>query len=410
MNVSRRAVWGTVIAFALLVLASAWFVSTHDREYYETRGRPKPAALRNSWLATEMLLKRFGYSVTTSQEAGALDRLPKGGTVIMSSERQYHLTPSRAAALLKWVEDGGLLIADASGVSGKDPILKAFDVRLTYARAKDEADDDSEDEEDQDAEREKAKSKERREPPRRVVDVPGYGRELRMRSSRWTLYPGNIEPAWQVAGETDKRGRTAYEILAYKSGAGEVVLINGLWRFGYRGSLPREDHAEILLALIATHQRDGDVHIVARLATPMLFEWLWRNARAVVATAGLLFLFWLWRIVPRFGVLRPEPQMPRRSLIQHLRAVGRFLWRHRMSAVLLDAARANVKRRLVQRGLASPEAAAAPLAAQLARAFGMNESELAMALEGNPANNHQYAAAMATLFDLSHKLNQPTGT
>src|SRR4030095_10189073 len=128
----------------------------------ETRGRPKPPALRNSWLATEMLLKRFGYSVTTSQEADPLERLPKGGTVIMSSERQYHLTPSRATALLAWVEDGGLLIADASGVSGKDPLLQAFDVRLTFARAKDEADDDSDDDEDEDAEQAKAKSKERR--------------------------------------------------------------------------------------------------------------------------------------------------------------------------------------------------------------------------------------------------------
>ena len=81
----------------------------------------------------------------------------------------------------------------------------------------------------------------------RVVDVPGYGRELRMRSSGVALYPGKVEPAWKVAGETDKRGRTAYEISAFKRGAGEVVLVNGLWRFGYRGSLSRDDHAEILL-------------------------------------------------------------------------------------------------------------------------------------------------------------------
>jgi len=405
-----------VAAFAFVVLASAWFISSHDREIYETRGRLQPPALRNSWLATEMLLTRFGYRVTTSQEAGALDRLPKGATVIMSSERQYHLTPSRTDALLAWVDDGGLLIADASGVSGNDPILKAFDIRLLPGRVKerdgDDSDNDNGEEQSEDAEKEKAAAAKGRprEPPLRVVDVPGYGRELRMRSSGWTLYPGKVEPAWTVAGDTDKRGRTAYEILAYKRGAGEVVLVNNLWRFGYRGSLAREDHAEILLALIATHQREGDVRILARLATPTLFEWLWDNAGAFLMSACILFLLWLWRIVPRFGVLRPDPPLPRRSLVAHLHAVGRFLWRQHAAAVLLDATRANVKRRLVQRGLATPDDPAPSLAAQLARAFGMSEGDLAMALAGTPANNHQYAAAMATLFDLSRKLNEPAGT
>jgi len=111
--------------------------------------------------------------------------------------------------------------------------------------------------------------------------------------------------------------------------------------------------------------------------------------------------------VPRFGVLRPEPVQPRRSLVAHLRAVGRFLWRQQAAAVLLDAARADVKRRLAQRGLATADASAPTLAAQLARTFGMSEDDLAMALAGTPANHQRYLAAMATLYDLSHKLNEP---
>jgi hypothetical protein len=407
MNLPRRAIWATVGGFALVVLSAAWFVSTHDRELVETRGRPQPPAVRNPWLAAQMLLTRFGYRATTSQEAGALDRLPKGGAVIMSSERQYHLTPSRTAALLAWVEDGGLLVADASGVGANDPILAAFDVSPIAGRGDDTEDDDEE------AEAEKAKDAARgraKEPPLRVVDVPGYGRGLRMRSSRSALYPGNVEPAWKVAGETDRRGRTGYEILAFDRGAGKVVLVNGLWRFGHRASLALDDHAEILLALIASHRREGDVHILARLATPTLFEWLWDNATAFLASAAILFVFWLWRIVPRFGVVRRDAPPPRRSLIAHLRAVGRFLWRQDASAVLLDATRANVKRQLVQRGLATPDTAAPSLAAQLARALGMSEADLALALAGTPASNHQYAAAMATLFDLSRKLNEPAGT
>jgi hypothetical protein len=414
LTAPRRAVWAGVGALALVVLATAWFLANFDREFYESRGRPQPPAVRNAWLATQMLLERFGYRVETSQEASALDRLPPGGTVILSSERQYHLTPSRTAALLSWVDAGGLLIADASGVGREDPILKAFDVRLTQTPAEGERGEGA-DEEDEDApkaretekENDRAAGKKPRDAPRRTVAVPGYGRELRMRSSRWTLYPGNVEPAWEVAGETDKRGNTSYEILAFERGAGDVVLVNGLWRFGYRGPLARDDHAEILLAMIATHQHGGDVRILARLVTPSLFEWLWANARAFLAAAVVLFLLWLWRIIPRFGVLRPDPPRPRRSLIAHLRAVGRFLWRQEAAAVLLDAARANVKRKLVQRGLASAGPTAPSPVGELARAFAMSEADLVLALGGAPANDHQYVAAMATLYDLSRKLNEP---
>jgi hypothetical protein len=186
-----------------------------------------------------------------------------------------------------------------------------------------------------------------------------------------------------------------------------VTLINGLWRFRSVSSLATDDHAEILLALVATHQREGDVRIMARLEAPSIFGWLWDNALAALATALVLLVFWLWRIVPRFGVVRPEPVRSRRSLVQHLRAIGRFLWRHRAAMVLLEAARGNVRRRLAQRGLAAPDLALPEAVAQLAKVFGMPPDALARALAGTPGTNDQFAAAMATLSDLDRRLNEP---
>lgn len=396
MNVSRPVIWSVVATIAAIVLMAAWFLATHDREFYDERGRPQPAALRNPWLAAEKLLARFGVRATTSQEAAALEQLPKRGTVIISSERQYHLTDARTAALLAWVEDGGLLIADASGVGATDPLLKAFDVRLAPPRPQGATTDEDEDEEDDEDDVAKAKKKPS-EPPRRAVAVPGYGRVLYMRSSRWPqLYPGERAPVWVVEGDRDRRGNVGHEMLAFDRGSGIVVFVNGLWRF--RRAIDRDDHAEILVALIATTRREGDVRILARLAVPSLFEWLRDNAGALLASAAVLFVFWLWRIVPRFGVLRPEPARPRRSLIAHLRAVGRFLWRHREQAILLDAARTNVSKQLARRGLA---------AADVARTFQLREADVTLALAGAPASNDQYTAAMATLYDLAHKINEP---
>jgi len=123
--------------------------------------------------------------------------------------------------------------------------------------------------------------------------------------------------------------------------------------------------------------------------------------------ALVLLVFWAWRIVPRFGVLRPEPVRTRRSLVQHLRAIGRFLWRHRAAMVLLEAARGNVRRRLAQRGLAAADLAPAEAVAELAKIFGIAPDALARALAGTPGTNDQYAAAMATLSDLDRRLNEP---
>jgi len=228
-----------------------------------------------------------------------------------------------------------------------------------------------------------------------------------MLASPWPMYLGDMLPVWSVSGDTDKAGNRAYELLAFDRGAGNVTLINGLWRFRSVSSLATDDHAEILLALVATHQREGDVRIMARLEAPSIFEWLWDNALAALATALVLLVFWLWRIVPRFGVLRPEPVRSRRSLVQHLRAIGRFLWRHRAAMVLLEAARGNVRRRLAQRGLAAADLAPAEAAGQLAKIFGIAPEALARALAGTPGTNDQYAAAMATLSDLDRRLNEP---
>src|SRR5207253_9558672 len=131
------------------------------------------------------------------------------------------------------------------------------------------------------------------------------------------------------------------EILAFEHGRGQVTLITGLARFrslfGEREyGLNDEDHAEILVALIATRHRGGDVQILARLDTPSLWEGLWDNARALLASAAVLLLLWLAHIVPRFQIMRPEPAPDRRSLVAHLRAIGRWLWRMHGASVLLE--------------------------------------------------------------------------
>ena len=401
MNVPRRAVWITVALVAALILSAVWFLDRFERETYETRTPALAAARRDPWLAAERLLQALGWRVEAVQEATSLDELPPRGALILSNEREYHLTPTRTATLLAWIDDGGYLIADASGVAPSDPLLRAFDVQLMPRRTSAAA----------------PALRDRAEPPRprrpatsggdaakRAVGIPGYGRVLHMRAGQ-PLYAGDVAPLWRVPGPNDRDGTPSDEMLEFARGQGRVTLVNGLWRFRGTQAVAEEDHAEILAALLAAHGAGREVRILSRLSTPTLFQWLRDNAAAALASAGVLLLFWLWRIVPRFGVVRPPPARERRSLVQHLRAMGRFLWRARASRVLLDAARANVRRRLAQRGITAADAPLPDVCVAVERAFGIPAAASAQAFGGSAHATDEFTTAMATLATLDHRLD-----
>lgn len=397
MTVSRRVVWCGVGAIALATLCAVWFVTHYDRETIERRGTAQPEALRNPWLAIQRLLVGMGWRVETAQEAAALDTLPPGGVLVLSRDREYHLTPSRSAALFAWIDAGGYLIADAAFVAPSDPVLKAFDVRLSPPRPPEPA-------KSEEAEDPPAAPRARNEALHTAVGIPGYGRVLLMAPGA-PLYAGDVTPAWRVPGRTDRAGNPTDEILEFDYGRGHVTLINGLSRFQGASALERDDHAEILLALLATHHAAPDVRILTRLTTPNLFQWLARHATAALASAAALLLFWLWRIVPRFGVVRQAPAAERRSLVEHLRAMGRFLWRRHAAAALLDAARGNTRRRLAQRGVTAADAPLPQACAAVEQALGLPAREVAHALGGGARTPDQFTAAMAALAALDRRLD-----
>ena len=395
----RAAFWSAFSSVVLVVLVAIWFITNFERQSYEVRGDFKREAVRNPFLAAERLLRSLGYRADTAQEAAYLEQLPADGVLILSGDRQYHLTPGRTKALFAWVESGGYLIAEAGWVNPSDPIIRRFDVRFQPpdAAAKRAQKEDT-DNEESDSPDEAGRGRAAREPPRRIVSIPGYGRELRMRSfERRQLYVGAVNPAWSVQGVADKKGNQGMELLEFRLGKGSVTLINGLWRFN-NWTIEQDNHAELLAALLLTHQPHGEVRIMTHLNVPSIWEWLAEHAQAALVAALALVGAWLWHVIPRFGVVRPDALAERRSLIEHLRAIGRFLWRQRSLDVLLDAARGNLRANLVLRFSAQP------LPADLARRSGLAVDEIAFALTGAPRSPAQYTAALRTLRELEQRL------
>ena len=59
-------------------------------------------------------------------------------------------------------------------------------------------------------------------------------------------------------------------------------------------------------------------------------------------------LLWLWRAGSRFGPVIPLITLSRRSVAEHIRAVGEFLWRHQQQHLLWRATLRVAQRRVAR--------------------------------------------------------------
>jgi hypothetical protein len=167
-----------------------------------------------------------------------------------------------------------------------------------------------------------------------------------------------------------------------------------------------EDHAELYWSLLRRYDPSPQpqVLLLSRLQMPTLFAWLWENAWAACTGAALLLVLWLWRIIPRFGSVRPEAPAARRELREHLAAIGRYQWRSGGLAALLTAAREHFHCRLLRR---QPTIAALPPTAQPAALAALSNRpavRIAAALDGPVDSPHAFTDALRTLRNLERDL------
>jgi len=100
---------------------------------------------------------------------------------------------------------------NGAAVGQSDPLIREFDVRFQPRKSDRTAPtrDTANDEDDATAPPAQKQTK-TAEPPQRIVAIPGYGRDLRMRASGGRqLYEGDIVPAWGVKGAQNKQHDTA---------------------------------------------------------------------------------------------------------------------------------------------------------------------------------------------------------
>lgn len=346
---NRQVFWLSFAVLAFAVLGAAWFFEHYDRVPSSRWEKPDKEAFRNRYLALERFSTAMGRPLARIWTLQDLERLAPGGVLLLDRARRFYLNPGRAERLLRWVRDGGYLLVAAEGESVDDPILKPFGVR----RCEPDAPRDDEPEAAPAAGTTDGQAaacpnpNPDLEPATVLVRVPGTDRPLRFRQLPWPeecgLHPTHPAPAWQVGAD---RQRNA--LLHYAYGRGQVTVLENFdflsnWRIG------DYDHAELLWTLLRQYQPQGELRLAADLEVPSLWRWLVDSAWMVLVSGGFLIAAWLWAIVPRFGGLLPVTEPARRSLAEHLRALGRAVEREGGLAHWSDLVRQDLRETLIRR-------------------------------------------------------------
>jgi len=422
----RAAIVGVLVA-----LCTAGFFACFEQREVTSRAPASAEARRNNYLALGRLLERMGHGVSVAEDLSALDRLPEPPATVFFAHNRSTLGAERSQQLLDWVERGGHLVVVTYTVwkppasagdeeeieSGRpDAILDRFGLRQRVAPQEELAQDNAEAiarsavEGEGDAE---ASDAGEATPPRAVptsVDDVLQGRWLPgARESVWVTVEDGDEPlevefhsvfwwedtsevaTWVVAG---KRGAHLVEV---EHGDGVISAITSDEPL-VNDTIGNVQNAEFVVRWLR-HGRDelAPVLIFTSTEWPTFWELLTEHGTPALIALAALIAAWLWRSLVRFGPVLPEPDLARRSWLEHLEAAGAFHWRHDRAQGLLAGLRDALRRELA---LHRPGLARLPERernAWLAKASGLPEAEVAHALDGTAVAVRLYVAAVRAL-------------
>jgi hypothetical protein len=330
---------------ALGVLLIGAFLSRFERVPVTERVGATGEARLRPFLAAERFSKRMGLSARELRALPQLEGLPTGSVLILPRQRRS-VDERLAARLAAWVNRGGHLVVEAELEGAEDPVFARFGLRFepgSHAR----------------------------QPLR--LEVTGSERKLAVTSLRpGRVLAGRAKTVFRVGAAGSER------ILSVAAGAGLVTAAVEL-DFARNGYIGANDNAELLWKILNLTPA-WDLAVFDHPQRLSLVDFLVRHAAGALAAALLLLALWLWRIVPRYGTLLPDPPLARRRLLDHLRASGRYLWARGLGGRLAAAAREAALRRVARAYPDFPDAAPAERAARLAALAGLTPEEAAALL------------------------------
>lgn len=345
--------WWLLVVALVLVLVVSLVSQLSQRERRLDLGFQGEAA-RNPLFLAERLLVQLGSQADSVAVVPEPEALAPADTLIMVTPA-YTLTRQRLAGLLDWVEGGGFLIAqvrdqyDLSSVNESNLLLETLGVDVMPSVAPEDPSD------------------------RPSLDATGLSVFF---EGFLRLQPTGVEPLFRIA---DEHGAL---LLQYGLGDGRVTVLTDLTIFSNE-RLVEADHADFLWELAVRHLGDGKVWLQYSHRVPSLLALLFHHGWMLVLGLSLALVAWLWQRGLRFGPMVVPFGTGRRSLLDHIQASGRFLWRHNLAPVLLAAVRRRSQRRLVRRISGWRSLGDEARAVQAARLAGLSPEAVGKALRAD---------------------------
>jgi uncharacterized protein DUF4350 len=373
--VSRRA-----RAALLFILAAGLFAllypvwSRMERVEEEIHVGLRGEARSNPLLAAGRLLGRMGVP---AQGFSGLNDLPPGDHLIVLAEDSRLLTRRQIDALTAWIAAGGRLVTCPASEES-DPLLDVLGIDLlprgTSAGGSETAVEES-------------------------IKLSDPEEEFRIRIGSSAPLVAHLRAA---PGKKISTRASTLLTLPVQSGSVTVVASLDFLRNEEIGDL---DHARLLWRLVRVPTVPAGVWLIRGAESAPLIAILWRHGWMPIVSSTLLLAAWVSRKAIRFGPMLAAPRAGSRSLMEHLDAVGAFLWRRGRQEVLLESTRAAFGRALAAR---RPFLAGLPVAARstaLAAGAGVPRKDILSALAAPcPEDPDRFARAIGTLETLRRSL------
>jgi hypothetical protein len=362
----KISIW-KLIGSLLFLGVCLWVFSRIEIVDQEIAAGFQGAAARNPLLAAGRLAEHYG---AVAHYASAYSKSPRSAATLVFTAPRHQLSEEQNNALLDWVETTGghLLIspqylqdrgknkrASRKETAFRDPLLDSLDISVKYlsdnkeqqpkneeSSGKDESDEvideKSSDEEEPDEATEalqellrKIDTSEWSEP--QTIELP-EGTHLKARfDPRLRLVDLEEDSDWQISDPAAKNNENKGDYgLSYKVGKGRITVLTRL-DFLNNGMIGKDDHAALFVYLVPL-TKGQDIWFVYGSDVPALWRWFVDHAQAVLIAAALLLIVWLWMISRRFGPLLPVRSVARRSIVEHVAASARYLWRGKQEQTL----------------------------------------------------------------------------